>query len=323
MTTTSCPPVEELARAVSQGAQASLSEHVAGCDRCSAEWNGMQRVRSLARQLPAPAVDASAASAVRSRVLREAIGARRIAGRGRAVAAAAFALAAAAVVVALLRGGPGAPPAPALHHHATVTPMDGARFARLGAAPDEVIRLEAGRIHVDVTPLTPGERCVVHAGDGEVEVRGTAFDVTVLEGHLTSVHVDHGRVEVRSAGAPPVMLGGGSDWKRLATTTPEPTRATVPPEPPPSPSPPSPAHSASPARSAASALSSAAPSSAPSTESAPPASSPTVTPVPATPVAPSVGVPKQPSTPDDRDRREERRERRDDRRERMNERRYR
>jgi FecR-like protein len=75
-----------------------------------------------------------------------------------------------------------------------------------------VVRLKAGRVHLEVHKLATGERFRVVAGDGEVEVRGTAFDVEASEDHLESVHVDHGWVEVRPSGLDPVLLGAGEQW---------------------------------------------------------------------------------------------------------------
>ena len=45
------------------------------------------------------------------------------------------------------------------------------------APPDEIVRLDDGRIELDVIPLAAGERFRVVTDHGEVEVRGTSFEV--------------------------------------------------------------------------------------------------------------------------------------------------
>jgi hypothetical protein len=96
--------------------------------------------------------------------------------------------------------------------HASVMAVGTATFARLSPIPDEVIRLTDGMLHLDVSPLAAGERCRVVVGDGEVEVRGTAFEVEARGDHLVRVAVAHGRVDVRVAGVLHV-LGGGEHWE--------------------------------------------------------------------------------------------------------------
>jgi hypothetical protein len=125
-------------------------------------------------------------------------------------------LAAAAVLAIGLRGPSGR--GPVARYHGTITAPASAHFTRARAAPDELVVLESGTIHVEVSRLGQGERFRVRAGDGEVEVRGTAFDVTVDGGHMERVEVEHGRVEVRRTGAAGAVLGAGEHWA-LATAS--------------------------------------------------------------------------------------------------------
>jgi hypothetical protein len=104
----------------------------------------------------------------------------------------------------------------------------GARFSLVSGLPDEIVRLEEGTITVAVAALAPGERFRVVTGDGEVEVRGTAFDVTARGDRLAGVRVLHGRVEVTAGRAPPAALGGGEQWPPLALTPPPVTPAAAP-----------------------------------------------------------------------------------------------
>ncbi|HET9992429.1 MAG TPA: tetratricopeptide repeat protein, partial [Kofleriaceae bacterium] len=58
-----------------------------------------------------------------------------------------------------------------------------------------------------------GERFRVVVGTSEIEVRGTAFDVTADRDRLVDVHVLHGRVVVRPFGRDTVVLVAGGDWR--------------------------------------------------------------------------------------------------------------
>ena len=99
------------------------------------------------------------------------------------------------------------------HAHGVVHARAGARFTATTVAPDEIVHLHDGVIDVDVSPLHAGERLRVIVGDTELEVRGTAFEVTARANQLVSVAVSHGRVEVRVAGAPPRLLAAGEVWR--------------------------------------------------------------------------------------------------------------
>ncbi len=70
-----------------------------------------------------------------------------------------------------------------------------------------------GTVTVEVDRLQPGERFRIVTGDAEVEVRGTAFDVTAAGDRLRSVRVMHGSVEVRPAGGSVRILSPGQAWE--------------------------------------------------------------------------------------------------------------
>lgn len=146
--------------------------------------------------------------------------------------AATAAAAAVIIAIAVLRVDG---PAEALRRHATVTALGDATMVRVGTADDEIIRLTEGLIHLEVSPLAPGERCRVLVGDGEVEVRGTGFEVEAHHDRLARVRVTHGRVEVH-AGATMVVLFAGDHWeptvRTAVTVTPRTTdEAPLPPGP--------------------------------------------------------------------------------------------
>ena len=93
-----------------------------------------------------------------------------------------------------------------------LSPAVGTRYALVSPRPHETVRLWEGRLGFAVDPLDLGERFVIEVGDGEVEVRGTKFDVVARADRLVRVDVTHGRVEVRPRGAALVVLEAGQSW---------------------------------------------------------------------------------------------------------------
>ena len=72
------------------------------------------------------------------------------------------------------------------------------------------VTLIDGTASFDVEPDAEFRHLVVRAGDTEVEVKGTLFDVTMVNGEV-GVVVDHGLVEVRHAGEA-FYLSTGEQW---------------------------------------------------------------------------------------------------------------
>lgn len=243
--TRACPSELELSRAFSEGAGAQLSAHLSGCEACRHEWEVMQQLADAAR-LHAPTPSAPQSAEMRAGLMRAAAGLgdpRSAEGRSWRVAALAMAAAAAVVVggVALwsetadeeatelaspspepsAAPEPSRSPAPslspeprpsALPKRATVVAHGDATFLHVVEPLEEVVRLIEGTVTVSVEHLRPGERFRVVAGDGEVEVKGTVFDVVVEGDALRAVRVVTGRVEVRREGAPLSLLDPGDRW---------------------------------------------------------------------------------------------------------------
>lgn len=89
-------------------------------------------------------------------------------------------------------------------------------------------RLTGGQLDARVAHLKPGERFVIETIDATVEVRGTAFRVTVLapdhaceSSTRTLVRVSEGVVEVRSKGHAAAVRAGGS-WPVRCRSDPPP-----------------------------------------------------------------------------------------------------
>ena len=151
--------------------------------------------------------------------------------------AATIAVAIAVVVVPIARRGASPEeqasaartPAPAPRtSRASIRAIGNARFVRAQPPPDEIVRLDDGRIELDVIPLAAGERFRVVTDHGEVEVRGTSFEVLAFNRSLRSVSVSRGRVEVRS-GSGLSVLDAGDRWEQAPPPGPAPSAAQAPP----------------------------------------------------------------------------------------------
>ena len=108
-------------------------------------------------------------------------------------------------------------PAPA-SSTATVIASGAATFERVlhPETRDELVRLQDGRIRVDVARLVPSRRVVVECDDARIVVRGTSFQVAVVRGRLQQVRVFSGRVEVQLEGQAPRVLSSGDDFRAPA-----------------------------------------------------------------------------------------------------------
>ena len=187
----------------------------------------LQRAIELARELPAEIPARAHREEIRTALLARADVPRAAPRRSHRYAVAALG-AAAAVVVGYLATHPAEPaadaadvavaPAPRAHGH--VHPHAAAVLGTGAPSPDEVVQLRDGTIDVEVDPLGPGERFRVLVGASEIEVRGTAFTVVADHDALVDVHVAHGRVEVRPAGAAMTVLGAGAAWHAPPITAP-------------------------------------------------------------------------------------------------------
>jgi TolA-binding protein len=149
---------------------------------------------------------------------------------------------AAAAAVAVWFGTRPSEPAPAVAAvpapKQVITPIGVARFVRETDWADFVVRLDDGKIAVQVAKLESGERFRVKTADAEVEVRGTRFDVGADRGRLASVDVHEGSVEIRRIDQQVIILSAGESWAPVQTVEredvvvpapgrrPEPTKAS-------------------------------------------------------------------------------------------------
>lgn len=238
-----CPPEPELDRALASGIEPALRAHLETCASCSALVEATDFMLELARELPAPLPPRHLVEQQRTAILAGApvlampsMQAPPPMARAwtRDWRAGGVALATIAAVVAIVVGvtaqRPGAPSVvQAAHpHRGTVHPHEGAIYSLAAQPPDEIVRLRAGTIDIDVDPLQAGERFRVIVGTDTVEVRGTSFEVAAAADQLIAVHVVHGHVEVTHGTNPTVVLGNGDRW-----TPPPPSPSPSPPLPPP------------------------------------------------------------------------------------------
>lgn len=231
------PSPVELSRAMIEGVDRRLDEHLRSCERCAAIWAEWTEVDMLVRRRPAPQVAGERSARVLAAVLEETRAADQSARGTRPLWIwGSLAGAAAAAAVAIVIGVRSTPPAEvppsaiAQVYRGTVRAHEGARFERVSGVPDEVVRLFEGKVSVDVDPLREGERFRIVVGDGEVEVRGTSFDVVAVGDALESVLVDHGVVDVKPGSRPAVVLLDGQRWDARSSDggEGEPTEATPP-----------------------------------------------------------------------------------------------
>jgi hypothetical protein len=226
----SCPRQWEV-RAVDEGRLAetdvaAFERHVRSCASCRHEKAALEELRELTRQLPAPKQGELDNRRLRARILRDAMSppptqARPILWSG--VAASALGL---ALVVVLHVGRPAHDARPAFG--GVVSSAPDARWTQTREGPVERVTVADGDVKLRVRKQAPGERFVVNVPDGEVEVRGTTFELSVHDGRTVSVHVDDGVVNVRIHGETVVSAGGTWYPPIAAPAQPDPLASAVP-----------------------------------------------------------------------------------------------
>jgi len=203
----------------------SFERHLRACAECKLHKDRDERLRALGRSIGQPGPDDMTLRRLRMRVLRDA--ATGAAPRGR-LPRTHLALAAGLVIAVtaggawLARGRPAAAPvatittaasaAPAEAFAGSVTAVGDAHWSRSRQDGVERVTLSDGEIEVHVRTQRVDERFLIELPNGELEVRGTTFDVSVARGATSRVHVDEGHVELRLHGQPAVLLGGGDVW---------------------------------------------------------------------------------------------------------------
>lgn len=200
----------------------SFERHRRTCATCGALAADAERLRRLGRSLVPDAPDDEVrVRRVRGRILRDAALAGGTAPmRPRfIVVLAAVLLAVVGVLVArsslwtprITLSTPGLVDSPE-GERATVHPGPATTWSRLRDGATERIHLDDGTLALEVEHQRPGERFLVELPDGELEVRGTRFEVVVKEKVTRSVRVLEGRVALRRDGEPELLLVAGESW---------------------------------------------------------------------------------------------------------------
>lgn len=231
----------------------AFERHLRACPDCAAEKANADRLRMLGSESPPASPSALELRRIRQRMLRSQALGERPSGpaRARFVAIVALVAVAATVVVLVMRQprpaaiaiaaavAPSASAAavtPALA--GTVEPAEGAVWSQTRVDRIEHVTLDEGHLHIHVRHQERGERFFVDLPDGDLEVRGTTFDVDAHAGATRLVSVEEGVVAWRRAGSDEILLHAGDAW---TATQPSSSRAAPAPSSPPPPSSSSPA----------------------------------------------------------------------------------
>ena len=225
----SCPDGWEITRVLSQPETSpEVAVHVRDCPRCAQLVTELRAVVSSAAELP-PVAPMSQASLQRIRhTLSVAMDASTLSlnRRRRPRMAWAFTGGLAGVALALcgwlyarphgtsqVGQGLSGQVLGEQQSLAGIRAFGGARFRRLSTPPNETVGVESGRVAFEVTHLAHGQRFRVLTADGEVEVRGTRFEVEARDDALWVVTVSDGTVDVRVDGRT-LRLQAGDAWER-------------------------------------------------------------------------------------------------------------
>jgi hypothetical protein len=218
----------------------AFERHLRTCTACRRRVESDERLRDLANALPRREPSPLTLRRVRSRMLRGVAGAdvpraRVLAWRGAVAAALVMAIGAAAwslrarptarvvPAAAVASAESASAPAPASSGEllaGVVTSAADARWSQTRRGPLEEIRLASGAVHVVARPQAVGERFLIELPDGEIEVRGTTFDVDVEGGATRRVYVAEGIVELRLNGQSAIRLGPSESWPASVSSSP-------------------------------------------------------------------------------------------------------
>jgi TolA-binding protein len=217
-------------RAIDEGrlAQADVTafeRHAARCASCRDESARLAELRTLTAQLPAASPSELDVRRLRARVLRDAMASSSVR-PGRAVLPALGAAAALAAAALFARNHAGEGASRAREPFAgSVIRSEAARWTQTREAGVERVVLTDGYLALHVRKQGPEERFTVALPDGEVEVRGTTFDVAVHDAKTERVHVDEGVVVVRVHGES--VVAAGESWPSAPAAEPASRPAAV------------------------------------------------------------------------------------------------
>ncbi len=201
------------------GAERSSFElHARTCNDCAREVDELTRLRDALERLPVATTTALERHRLRRAVIQRADAARlRTPGRLAVRVVPALVLAA-TLLVAVVHSWPGrnlpveavGAPAPMVD----VEPSAGAEWRTEEHGSTVRQRVTRGRVSFHVEKLDPRQRFLLGLPDGELEVKGTRFVVDVGETGTSEVSCSEGRVVLRLAAQPEIVLSAGESWRK-------------------------------------------------------------------------------------------------------------
>jgi hypothetical protein len=207
-------------------ARSSFERHAATCDVCSEELRLLARLDKTMRELPQYASQPIDRRRLRIAVLQHA---NEHLMRGRNAHRGAWALAVigtCALVLAMVGARWGTSkhrPVESVHLPSyEVVDIGNASWATSTLGNTVRVALSGGATAIHVEHLTYDQRFFVELPDGDLEVRGTRFRVTVADQRTTRVEVSEGVVALRLVGRAEIVLTAGQQW-----TLPTPVAATT------------------------------------------------------------------------------------------------
>ena len=205
-------------------ARASFDRHAATCEACSGERRALARLAQTMRDLPEYPIQTMDRRRARIALLQRA-NAEIMRGRSthwRAAVVAAAAVCALAVVAAAARwGGPARVPIAATGVPSfEIVDVGHAVWTKAVEGSVARVALTEGIVSLHVEHLTRDQRFLVDLPDGDLEVRGTRFQVSVLAQHTRHVEVSEGVVALRLRGEPEVVLRAGQEWSAPSSAAP-------------------------------------------------------------------------------------------------------
>ncbi|HEY2511900.1 MAG TPA: FecR domain-containing protein [Polyangiaceae bacterium] len=210
----------------------AFERHRRTCSACAAVLARDEHLQTIAKALPEPPLNELEERRLRGRILHDV--ATRAPEPSRPLRIAAVLAVAVAVAffgrkAAVSPHAPPAPPAlvaqspdsapaaaPPVSFAGSVLSAEGARWRQARDGGTERLILEDGTVNIHVRHQSPGERFFVALPDGELEVRGTTFRVTVQNAATQAIDVEEGLVALRLTGTAELELSAGARWRRPA-----------------------------------------------------------------------------------------------------------
>jgi hypothetical protein len=204
-------------------ARASFERHSGICDICKTELRALAHIADAMRELPQHAAQEMDRRRARIALLRRA-NERLSPEGGRSVRAWAVGAVAACVLVVSIAGS-----RLAAFKHSVVASIHPPTFEIVDAgsaswttkstAGTVVVALSDGIAAMHVDHLARDQRFLVRLPDGELEVRGTRFRLSVAKHRTAGLEVTEGAVALRLNGEQEILVKAGQQWAPQAPVT--------------------------------------------------------------------------------------------------------